>query len=465
MQFDGASFRDPAGRVLQYGTRIFRAVFDQGLENYRAVRTSGVLDEMIERGLILAAEPISPDELDPAIREILPSGRVWLEHPRLDYISYPYEWCFSGLRAAALLHLDLQLNLLERGFTLSDATAYNVQFRGTRPVFIDHLSLVPYEDGSVWIGQRQFGMQFLNPLYLWAKKGIAPNAWYRGSLEGIEPEELLKILGWKDRFSFTVLAHIVGPAAFARRRIAEGLSARPARQAVLPKPRLVALLTTLRDYIANLAAPFAKTVWGDYADNNSYDEARRAAKHAFVGECVAASAARLVYDIGCNSGDFSQTALSAGAQNVIGFDFDHGALERAFARFDKAGQPVLPLWLDAANPSPSQGWAGKERKSMAERGEADFVLALAVIHHLAIAKNVPLDMAVAWLMSLAKNGVIEFPSKADPMVQQLLHHRPDIFPDYTEGAFLKHVSDRGRILRQEHIGEKGRLIIAYERKL
>ena len=460
MTYDAGSFRDPSGRVLKKDRRILRAIFEAGAANYEAARDSGVLDRAIGNGRLLPAEPVAVGELD----GLAPGARHWLEHPRLDFVSYPYEWTFSALKAAALHHLDFQAELLAEGFTLSDATAYNVQFRGTRPVFIDHLSIIPYKDAEGWVGQRQFGMQFLNPLFLWAKRGIAPHAWYRGSIEGIAPEDLARLLGWKDKLSFTVLAHILGPAAIARKRIQEGLDAKARRQAVLTADRLVATLRALRDYIDGLSLRAEKTVWDDYADNNSYDEARRNAKHQFVGSAVEAFAPALLFDIGCNSGDFSQCALEHGAKSVVGFDFDFGALERAFARFDKDRSQVLPLWLDATNPSPSQGWAGAERASLQDRADADTMLALAVIHHLAIAKNIPLDMAVDWLMGLAPTGVIEFPSKADPMVQQLLKYRPDIFPDYTEEAFLAHVARRGRIVSQEHLAQTGRLIISYDRR-
>jgi ribosomal protein L11 methylase PrmA len=459
VSFDAGSFRDPSGRVMQHDQRILRAVFEAGTPNYEAARDAGVMAKAVKAGRLLPATPIDPNGLD----RIVPGARHWLEHPRLDFISYPYEWSFSALKSAALFHLDFQIELLADGFTLSDATAYNVQFRGTRPVFIDHLSIIPYSQDEGWVGQRQFGMQFLNPLFLWAKRGIAPHAWYRGSMEGIAPEDLAKLLGWRDKLSFTVLAHIVGPAAIARRRVREGVDTKPGRQASLPTSRLVAMLRGLRDYVAGLSLRTEKTVWDDYADNNSYDAARRAAKHQFVGEAVASVAPRLAFDIGCNSGDFSQCALDHGAKAVVGFDFDFGALERAFCRFDKTKAPVLPLWLDATNPSPSQGWANAERASLQDRADAGMVLALAVIHHLAIAKNIPLDMAVDWLTGLAPTGVIEFPSKADPMVQQLLRNRPDIFPDYTEEAFLAHVARRGRIVRQEHLAETGRLIIQYDR--
>ncbi len=460
MKFDPGSFRDPSGRILVADDRIFRAVFSVGAQNYACARDAGVYRKAIERGQLVGIEELAPNRIGEA-------GAVpdhLLEHPKIDFISYPYEWTFSALKAAALLHLRLQLDLLADNFTLSDATAYNIQFNGARPVFIDHLSVVRYEDGTPWVGQRQFAMQFLNPLLLWSKRGIAPNAWFRGNGEGLAPEDVAPLLRLRDKMSFTVLAHVLGPAAVHRRIVAKGRANAPTREVKLPRKNLVALLETLHGYIEGLSLPGGRTIWSDYAGRNSYDEARRSAKHEFVARHIAEIRPDLAFDIGCNSGDFSRTALDSGARAVVGFDFDFGALEQAFQRFSDDGGRMLPLWLDATNPSPSQGWAGAERKSLAERGPAGSVLALAVIHHLAIAKNVPLDMAVDWLMGLAPAGVIEFPSKKDPMVQQLLAGRPDIFPDYTEEAFLAHVAARGAITTRQHLGKDGRLIIAYDRR-
>ncbi|MFC7498310.1 class I SAM-dependent methyltransferase [Enterovirga sp. GCM10030262] len=460
MKFDPGSFRDPAGRVLHADGRVFRAVFDAGSVPYEQARAAGVFGKAVERGRLIGLTEREP-EASPAMAG---APRYLLEHPRIDFVSYPYEWTFSALKAAALLHLDLHLELLEDGFTLSDATAYNVQFEGTKPVFIDHLSIVRYEEGALWTGQRQFAMQFLNPLLLWAKCGLAPNAWYRGSGEGLAPEDMTRLLRARDKLSFTVLAHVVAPSYVHRRGVSRGLEGKRAAAARLSKEGLVAILQGLRSYIQKLRPPAQKTIWADYAGHNSYDEERRSAKHGFVARAVAAAEPRLLFDLGCNSGDFSRTALDHGARSVVGFDFDFGALERAYARFDQDGGRMLPLWLDATNPSPSQGWAGAERKSLAARADADALLALAVIHHLAIAKNVPLDMAVDWLMSLAPVGVIEFPSKSDPMVRELLRGRADIFPDYGEEAFLAHVKERGAITDQCRLGEDGRLLVAYDRR-
>jgi len=220
------------------------------------------------------------------------------------------------------------------------------------------------------------------------------------------------------------------------------------REARLPKSAFEGILHGLHKTITNLKAPSHVTVWGGYANNTSYDDAEKDAKIAFVKKVVASVNPDLIYDIGCNSGDYSVASLEAGAKRVIGFDFDHGALEIAYDRANKQKLPFLPLWLDAANPSPAQGWGQQERKGMSERASPDAMIALAVIHHIVIGRNVPLDMATDWLLALAPTGVIEFPHKSDPMVQTLLSQREDIFPDYEDDVFAKILGDRARIVEK-----------------
>jgi len=459
MRIEPGSFRDPAGRVFTDKGRVFRAVFEPGRASFEKAREAGIYNWAIENGLLVAMEDVAPETM------------VWegdepaylVEHPALDFISYPYEWTFSQLKRAALFHLDFHLKLLEREFTLSDATAYNVQFVNTQPVFIDHLSIQPYVEGSLWAGQRQFAMQFLCPLLLWAKCGIAPNAWYRGNLEGITPEELAPLLPFKARMSFTVMGHVTVPAKLQQKAIANDGEPAPQSNRKLSKQAFTALLTGLRHYIAKLNAPGLSTVWGGYDVDNSYDDARRNEKHTFVSDFVREVKPQKLFDLGCNSGDYSQAAIDAGAEQVVGFDFDFGALEQAYARFSENGAKVLPLWLDATNPSPAQGWASAERMSFGERAKADAMVALAFIHHLAIAKNVPLDMAVDWLMAMAPKGVIEFPGKGDAMVQRLLSTREDIFPDYTLETFRECIEKRGKIVKEHRIEGSERYLVQYER--
>jgi ribosomal protein L11 methylase PrmA len=458
---DRGSFRDPGGRVFLSGDRILRAVMESAMPACEAARKSGLYAELAELGLLLPARPVSIDE----VAATAPQTRQVLEHPRVPYLSYPYEWSFSLHKRAALLQLDLHLAALERGFTLSDASAYNVQFFGTQPIFIDHLSLRPYREGEIWEGHRQFCAQYLNPLLMWTKLGVAPNAWFRGSLEGIPPEDLAPLLPLKHKLSWTVLSHVTAQAALQRRaaRATNGASKRLS-EARLPPSALRGMLEGLRHFISGLSLARQKTVWADYAADNSYEAAEAEAKRGFVTDMVSTVKPTLMFDIGCNSGDYSDVALSAGARYVVGFDFDTGALEQATARFGDR-RDFLPLWLDAANPSPVQGWAEAERKGFLERAErTDALVALAVVHHLAISRNVPLEMVVEWLVGLAPTGIIEFVPKSDPMVQRLLALRDDIFPDYTTEAFLAHVSARAQIVKVRHQLDGSRVLLWYDRR-
>jgi len=441
---EAGSFRDPAGRVFSAGEQILRTVAPVAAKQFAAASEAGVMRRLADAGRLVDFTDVT----DQAAAYGLSDAEVVLSHPRIPFISYPYEWSFSLHKAAALAHLDLQLDLLKDGFALSDATAYNVQFEGVKPVFIDHLSIRPYQDGEIWAGHRQFCMQFLNPLLMWSLLDLQPSHWFRGSLEGIAPEDLAKLIPLKKRLNFTVLTHVIAQAAMQRRSVNKSQGSASYRTARLPRSGFEGMLDGLRRAIAKLEVPSHRTVWGDYAQNTSYSSPEMEAKHRFCAEMVSAVKPDLLYDIGCNSGDYSLGALEAGAKSVVGFDFDQAALEVAYRRAKKGNLPFLPLWLDAANPSPSQGWGQAERKGFAGRAKPDALLALAFIHHIAIGRNVPLDMATDWIVGHAPVGVVEFPHKADPMVQTLLSQREDIFPDYDHQNFAKLLGERARIVKQ-----------------
>jgi ribosomal protein L11 methylase PrmA len=224
------------------------------------------------------------------------------------------------------------------------------------------------------------------------------------------------------------------------------------------------LLVQLQGWISALKPRYdGNTTWQRYEDFRTYGTQELEAKRRFVVDFVSGTTPRQLWDLGCNTGEFSELALESGAAEVIGFDFDQGALDLAFTRGRDKALRFLPLFMDAANPTPAQGWAGIERKNLASRGDPDALLALAFIHHLAIARNVPLAIAVDWLIERAPRGVIEFVPKADSTVQAMLRLRKDIFPDYTEESFMHAVSHRARVIRRTRITESGRLLVWYER--
>jgi ribosomal protein L11 methylase PrmA len=461
IEIEPGSFRDPAGRVYRVAGRILRTVTERAATDYEFLQGKGILARLRDEGWILPTEEVDTAVLGEAGR----SARHVLEHPCLPFVSYPYEWPFGALQAAAVHHLDLHLRALDEGATLSDASAYNVQFRGGRPVFIDLLSLRRYREGEMWLGHRQFCEQFLNPLLLRAYLGIPHNAWYRGNLEGIPTDDLSRLLPHRRKLSWRTLLHVVLPARLqARAAEAQGGDAGAAAQRSLPLPAFRAMLGQLRRWIAGLRPMGAeRTVWGDYGDTHTYAAAEEQAKRRFVAEFVERTRPALMWDLGCNTGAYSALALGAGAGTVIGFDFDQGALDAAFARARDGRLDFLPLFLDAANPSPDQGWDGRERQGFQRRASADALLALAFGHHLAIGRNVPLDQVVAWLTGLAPQGVIEFVQKADPTVRRMLSLREDIFEGYGEEAFAAALGQRARIVRAETVSAAGRRLYWYDR--
>ncbi|MBI4888831.1 MAG: class I SAM-dependent methyltransferase [Acidobacteria bacterium] len=448
---DSASFRDPAGFVFHEGGRVRRAVTEYGLPHARAVRATGLVDRLIASGRLLPEMEVATS-LDGH-----PGVRLVFEHPRLPFVSYPYEWPFRALQAAALLHLDIQLEALEAGVMLTDASAYNVQFIGARPVFIDHLAFRPYRDGELWAAHRQFCEQFLHPLLLQSLCGVAYQAWYRGRLDGVPGADLARLLGWRDTLRWNVLTGVVLPARLQR------LAGRPAVErriatAKLSRAALREMLSSLRRWIGRLEPRgLDSTTWADY--DGQVPDAEQRAIHQFIDARVRRAAPAMVWDLGCNAGRYSDVALAAGADYVVGLDSDEGALDRAFARARDRQIRLLPLLVDLVNPSPSQGWRATERESLVARGKPDLLLAVAVVHHIAIARNIPLPEIVALLTGLAPEGVIGFVPSTDRRAQALFKGREELFRDYTLENFLALLQSRARVVEQQPVPGTGRVLI------
>ena len=461
----GGSFRDPSGHVYRQGNRIFRTVTKAGKEQFDFVRRSGLFDLLMQDGRLLPFElidePLLSDGYDESVSYVL-------EVPKLAFVSFPYEWPFPALKAAALLHVDIQLTALDHNVTLSDASAYNIQFIGATPTFIDHLSFRKYEQGEMWAGHRQFCEQFLSPLLLRSLFGIPHNAWYRGNLEGISVVELSRLLTWRHYLKKNLLTHIVLQSWLQRSTAStlqgQGLDKATVREGSIPVQTYRKLLTGLRNWISGIEPlQISKSTWQDYAKDNSYQAAELGGKEAFVRDFAAQHRPRQLWDFGCNAGVFAKAALEGGAEYVVGFDFDQGALDGCYAEARKNQLPIQSIVMDMANVSPDQGWMGIEREGFGARRSADALVALAVVHHLAISRNIPFGELLDWLVDLAPCGIIEFVPKTDPMVQKLLALRADIFEDYTWGFFTDRIARKARIDRVLQVGQHGRTLVSYIR--
>jgi ribosomal protein L11 methylase PrmA len=456
------SFRDPNGHVWHLDGRVLRVVDEDAAQTLSALLEQDFLQNQMAIGNVVRTAAVKDDTL----AALFPGKRIF-EHSNIPFISHPYEWTFGMLKQAALLQLNLLIDALEHNLTLIDATAYNIQFVGAKPIFIDLLSFQPYREGQFWLGYRQFSEQFLNPLLLASNYSIPIQHWYRGSLEGISSISTAQLLPLRRKLSLSALSHVVLPARVQKKAVAaidSHVRSPTIHNRRLSRRAYQGILVQLRDWIASLkSAVSGDSVWTNYTSFHTYSSADGASKRDAVSGFVEKWAPGLVLDLGCNTGEYSVAALKSGAGYVVGAEFDSDAAEKAFSMASAESLAFLPIVLDAANPSPDQGWDDAERAGFRTRANFDMLIALAVEHHLAIGRNVPLDGVVDWMVSLAPRGVIEFVPKNDTTVQAMLANRQDIFPDYTEEAFRSALAKRARIEASVPVSREGRVLFAFDR--
>ncbi|MCP5026221.1 MAG: methyltransferase [Actinomycetia bacterium] len=426
MSSEAGSFRDPDSQVHRVDGRIIRVLTAQGRAGYDRLRTSGVLDRLIEDGLVVPTAELALQGLDIDAPAGVEGWDLALEHDIVPMISYAHEWSFEQLRAAALTHLEVVERALGCGVTTADGSTANVQFDGPRPAFIDVGSFVPARPGQPWPGYRQFCRQFLFPLLLSARIGVSHRPWLRGDPEGPTPTDTARLLARRRLHDRDVLTHVRLHAW------AEGKMSGPGGEVEAAAGDIdlqTPVVRKLRQSIEKLPTSDLASVWDGYGERSHYERAGLEAKERFVAEVLAAQTPTRVVDLGANDGRFSLLASAAGAF-VAAIDADEvvvGSLwERERAR---AGSTVLPLAADLSDPDPTAGWRGKERPALLDRSRPDLVLALAVLHHLVISANLPLTSVVEWLASIGAPVILEVPHRDDPMVQQLLaaKDRPDSF--------------------------------------
>ena len=451
------SYRDPSGFVYQSGGKLYRQVNTSFAEEFDACESSGLYNDLSSAGLLIGHERVA---LEHAVTS---EAYAVLRPTRVDFISYPYEWSFGELKDAALLTLEVQKRALERGFVLRDASAYNVQFQDGRPVFIDTLSFERRSADNPWRAYKQFCEHFVVPLAVMSERDIRCQNLLRTYLDGIPLELGSRLLPARSWLAPGHLLHIHLHARATHRYRDASVSAVAGNRTVTART-LIALTESLRGMIERLDWRPAGTEWADYEHDHNYSDAAHEAKRQIVRDFVAASRPRMVWDIGGNTGMFTRVARSV-APMVVCFDVDPAAVEQNYRRVRSARETgILPLLLDMMNPSPSLGWANEERQSIGARGPADVVMALALVHHLAIGNNVPLPRVAEAFSCLGRELVIEFVPKSDSQVVRLLRNRPDIFPDYTEPEFERAFSESFVIEAREPIPGSERALYRMRRR-
>jgi len=450
-----SSFRDPDGFVYFISGRLYRQVNLSSKDNFDLLMSSGLYQELVEGKLLVSHREVS-EKLG------LTKDCYKVIKPELiPFVSYPYEWSFSQLKDAALLTLKIQRLSIERGMSLKDATGFNVQFIGCRPVFIDTLSFERYREGSPWIAYRQFCQHFLAPLALMAENDLRLNILLADFIDGIPLDLASKILPAKSKLNFSLLAHIHLHASnqkrMASKKVGKG-------RFNMTRFQMISFITSLESSVKNLKIGRSQTEWGRYYTFTNYSTKAFGKKQLILKSFLKKINPKLVVDLGANMGRFSRIATKLGAY-TIACDIDPLAVERGYLEGRKEKNSLLlPMIIDLTSPSPSLGWANEERRSFSLRTRVDCLIALALIHHLAISNNLPFGHIAGYFSSLGTWLIVEFVPKTDSKVEVLLQNRDDIFKNYSKKDFEEEFSKYYKIVGKKSIKESKRIIYLMKKK-
>ena len=453
----GASFRDPNGFIFIREGKLYRQVNCSYAKEYETLMESGLYAKLTKAQFLVEhletdAEPAEPDL---AFKVIRPEN--------VPFISYPYEWPFSLLKEAALNTLSIQKRALKAGMTLKDASAYNFQLLRGKAILIDTLSFDMYQEGEPWVAYRQFCQHFLAPLALMAYTDVRLNQLLKVYIDGIPLDLASRLLPFRTRLDFGLLTHLHIHARL-QMQYAWQADQSALSSGKMTKQAMLGLIESLEKTVKKLDWKPTGTEWGDYYNITNYSEAGFQHKQALVSEWVSRIEPKSVWDMGANDGTFSRLASDQGIF-TLAFDIDPAAVEQNYRQIKtKKEQNIVPLLLDLTNPSPAIGWHNQERESVLERAPADMVLALALIHHLAISNNVPLSRLADFFADMGKWLVIEFVPKSDSQVQKLLASRKDIFPAYTREAFEEAFKERFDIREKVAVQESERFLYLMEKR-
>jgi hypothetical protein len=456
-----SSFRDPAGFVFENGGEIYRQINHAGAEDYEHFMSSGLYQKLVDEKLLVPHKEVSDAKKFGTHKK-----RYKIIQPELvPLVSYPYEWTFHQLKDAALLTLKVQKLALEYGMILKDSSAYNVQFIGRMPVFIDTLSFWRHNEGNPWEGYKQFCEHFIAPLALsaYASPEILPTL--RVFLDGIPLDLAAKLLPARTRLKPGLASHIYLHASSQKRhdRLDESKKATN-RQRKVSKMALNGLMASLENTVKKLKPGRRDTQWGEYYTFTNYSDQSFENKKKIVKELLSQVKPKTVWDLGANDGTFSNIAADLGAYTVA-FDVDAKAVEQNYTHKDVLDKLILPLVQDLSNPSPSLGWAHAERHSLEERGPADVAMALALIHHLAITNHSPFSQVAAFFARISKYLIIEFVPKGDSKVDLLLSaFSRNKFEGYTEENFEAAFSKYFKLIEKKPVKDSKRVIYLYKVK-
>lgn len=415
---DLVSFKDPDGFVFKFNEKIYRCIYQNSSNNYLDIFEKDFFIHLIKEKKIISFKEVENNFFD-KLDKIEKNDKI-LNIDKIDYFSSPYEWPFDQLKDAAIFHLDLEIFLLKNDHCLKDASSKNIIFKNNKPLFIDLLSFKEYKKGDFWLGQIQFYQEFLNPLLLKSKLGIDYNYWYESNFYGIYSEDLNKILKYYQKFFPSIFFHVVLPSV--TRNLFKNKGKKINSSSNFSKEKYIYILSSLKKIIKNLKiSKKKKSRWSSYNDFLPYKVEEFEKKKDFIKKFLDENYFKNIVDLGCNDGTF--LFLSSQKSNLIGYDFDHECINNSYIKSKGKKENCIFFVKNLAKEIIQQ--------KKIQIKNIDVCLSLALIHHLRVTENIPINKIISYILSVADEGLIEFVSKNDEKFVEILGLKKDTYEDYT----------------------------------
>lgn len=446
-----SSYRDPSGFLFWHEGILYRQVNRSFGKAFDQFHSGGLSQHLVGKGLLTPYTIVD--------RNLTGSGdwHQTLQPEHIPFISYPFEWCFDMLKDAALVTLAAAKEAIQYNMHLKDASAFNLQWHNGQMQFIDTLSFEPYNEKQPWIAYRQFCEQFFAPLALmhYLKEPLQPLQ--LSYPDGIPLRLASKLLPARSRWNLHVYLHLHLQAKLAART-----ATKTGKQPIFSKSKMLQLLKSFEQAIGSFALDRPSGVWSAYYEEAHQREDYVQQKKSIIAEWIEKLVVKSALDAGANEGEFSLLLATKGIR-TISADFDHFSINNLYKKTRQQNIHNLhPLVLDLSNPSPAIGVNNEERASFIQRAQTDLVLALALIHHLAIGKNIDFDKIAKLFSSLGKTLLIEFVPKEDDKIKLMLQHKPDVYAWYTKENFVKHFAAYFKTIAEKEIGNSGRTLFLME---
>lgn len=444
------SFKDPDGFVFDYNDNLYRCIYYKSVDYYSKLFKQNFFTKLIDENKIInftETENIFYDKIDSIKKE----DKI-LNLKKINFFSYPHEWPFEQLKDAAIFHLDFEILLLKENYCLKDASSRNIIFYKNRPIFIDHLSIKEYKDGDYWLGQIQFYNEFLNPLIIKSKCKINYNDWYEANFYGIFSEDLNNILKFHQKLNSSIFFHVVLPAKSKflinnqLKKLKKNFS----------KEKYMYILNSLKNFIINLKISTNKDLrWSNYKNFIPYEIEEFNKKKMLVRDFLNNIKLENIVDLGCNDGTF--LLLSNKKKNILGYDFDHECINESYIKSKNIEHNAIFFVKNLSKEI-------TQRKKF-NITKIDACLSLALIHHLRVTENIPITKIITYILSVAKEGLIEFVDKSDEKFKSILGHKEDTYDDYNMENITNIIKTNQFEIKKIHEVKKDkRYLIHYQKK-